>query len=281
MSNDIKPEKACDICGDTMSKQFRIWQKDGIYKSKMMCSKHYGQMRRNGDISDVMPPPSSINGKICCICGSNNKVHYSKLFNGLYCQRHYSQLYNLGEIKEKTIFDRNDYIIDGDITYIILRNDKHEEAGRAIIDTEDLERVIQYKWRLGTWDYADTKINRKTVLMQRFILDEFDKDKIPDHINRNPLDNRKENLRIADKSLNAVNAGIRTSNTSGVTGVSWDKNANSWRAYISYQGKRIELGHRKDFAKAVILRLDAENKYYAGMQPQKELFEKYGVEIDE
>ena len=114
--------------------------------------------------------------------------------------------------------------------------------------------------------------------MQRLILNEFSTDKIPDHDNRNKLDNRKSNLRIVDKSFNAVNVDIRTTNTSGVTGVSWNKNANSWRAYINYQGKRIELGHRKNFKEAVILRLNAENKYYAGMQPQKELFDKYGVE---
>lgn len=105
--------------------------------------------------------------------------------------------------------------------------------------------------------------------------------KIPDHINRDTLDNRKNNLRIADKSLNAINVGIRTSNTSGVTGVSWNKNANLWRVYINYQGKRIELGYRKNFKDAVILRLNAENKYYAGKQPQKDIFKKYGVEIYE
>lgn len=117
--------------------------------------------------------------------------------------------------------------------------------------------------------------------MQRLILNEFNTTNIVDHINRDTLDNRKCNLRIVDKSLNAVNAGIRSNNTSSVTGVSWNKNANSWRAYINYQGKRIELGHKKDFDDAVILRLNAENKYYPGMQPQKELFKKYGVEVYE
>lgn len=271
--------KRCDICGDTTSKQFRVWGKDGEYKNKTLCSKHYAQMRRNGKISDIMPPPSSIKNKICCICGSDNKVHYSKLFNGLYCQRHYSQLYNLGELKEKTIFDRNDYIIDGDITYIILRNKKQEETGRAIIDTEDLNNVIQYKWTLGTWGYAETVVAGKNMLMQRVVLNEFDESKIPDHINRNKLDNKKSNLRIANKSLNAINVGIRPNNTSGVTGVSWVKRIQMWRAYINYNGKRIELGNYKKYEDAVIARLNAENLYYTGMQPQIDIFEEYGVEI--
>lgn len=275
-----KYEKVCGICKDDKSNRYTMWSGDDEYKGVVLCQKHYAQLRNNGYLLDNMPSLHN-EEKVCCICGSNINVHYSKLFNGLYCGKHYSQLYNLGELKEKTVFDRNDYIVDGNIAYIILRNKKQEETGRTIIDIDDLDNVIQYKWTLNTWGYAETKINKKSILMQRLILNEFSSNKIPDHINRNPLDNRKENLRIADKSLNAVNAGTRTSNTSGVTGVSWDKNANSWRAYISYKGKRIELGHRKDFDKAVILRLDAENKYYSGMQPQKELFKKYGVEIDE
>lgn len=275
-----KYEKVCGICGDTQSKKFTMWSGNDEYKGVVLCQKHYGQLRTRGKLLDNMPPLHD-KERVCCVCGSNNKVHYSKLFNGLYCQRHYSQLYNLGELKEKTVFDRNDYVVDGDITYIILRNKKQEETSRAIIDTEDLDRIIKHKWTLGTWGYAESVINKKSFMMQRVVLNEFDKNNIVDHINRNTLDNRKSNLRIADKSLNAINTEIRPNNTSGVTGVSWNKNANSWRAYINYQGKRIELGHRKDFNDAVVLRLMAENKYYAGMQPQKELFEKYGVEAYE
>ena len=269
--------KICSICGDEQSAQYRTWHSDDDYDGMILCSKHYTQLRNHGKIKDRYPSSHiATKDRVCDICGSKHHVIYHE--GKYYCLRHYSQIKNLGGLKEKTVFDRNDYIIDGDIAYIILRNDKHEETGKAIVDTEDLERVIQYKWRLGTWNYAE---NKEVGLMQRFILNEYNPQNIPDHINRNTLDNRKENLRIADKSLNAVNTGIRTSNTSGVTGVSWNKNANSWRAYISYQGKRIELGHRKDFKNAVLLRLNAENKYYAGMQPQKNLFEEYGVEIHE
>ena len=273
-----KNNKVCDICGDTKSKRYTTWHFDDEYNGKVLCNKHYKQLRDHGKILDDMIPSSSIENKACCVCGSDNKVHYSKLFNGLYCQKHYSQLYNLGELKEKTIFDKNDYLIENNMAYIILRNRKHKEVGRVIIDIEDLERILEHKWRLGTWGYAEAKIDGKSVLMQRFILDEFDPYKIPDHDNRNRLDNRKRNLKIADKSLNAVNTGLRVNNTSGVTGVSWVKRLQLWRAYINYKGERIELGNYKNLNDAIIARLNAENKYYRGVQPQKELFEKYGVE---
>lgn len=272
-----KINKICDICGDEQSVQYRMWHSDDDYNGMVLCSKHYTQLRNHGEIKDKYPSSHlAAKDRMCDICGSNHHVIYHE--GKHYCLRHYSQIKNLGGLKEVTVFDRNEYYIKDNVAYIILRNAKNENVAEVKVDFEDLDRVVCYKWRLNTWGYAE---NKNVGLMQRFILNEYNPKNIPDHINRDTLDNRKDNLRIADKSLNAVNVGIRASNTSGVTGVSWDKNANSWRAYISYQGKRIELGHRKDFKKAVILRLDAENKYYAGMQPQKKLFEEYGVEIYE
>lgn len=228
-----KIDKACSICGDTQSVQYRTWYSDDNYNGMILCSKHYTQLRNHGEIKDKYSS-SHIDTKdrVCDICDSNHHVIYHD--GKHYCLRHYSQIKNLGGLKDKTVFDRNDYIIDGDIAYIILRNKKQEETGIAIIDTEDLDLVIKYKWTLGTWGYAETKSKNKCCLMQRLILNEFSTDKIPDHNNRNKLDNRKSNLRIVDKSFNAINTDIRISNTSGVTGVSWNKNANSWRAYINY-----------------------------------------------
>lgn len=273
-------EKTCDICGDKESGQYRKWGSNDEYNGKVLCSKHYKQLKEYGEIKDKYPSSHiAIKDRTCDVCGSNHHVIYHN--GSYYCLRHYSQIKNLGGLKEKTVFDRNEYYIKDDIVYIIIRNSKNEDIAETKIDADDLNRVIRHKWRLGTWGYVSTDIDGKDISMQRFILNEFKIENIVDHINRDKLDNRKSNLRIADKSLNAVNVGIRANNTSNVTGVSWNKNANSWRAYINYQGGRIELGHRKNFNDAVILRLNAENKYYPGMQPQKELFEKYGVEIHE
>lgn len=273
-----KYEKVCDICGDAQSGTYKMWHSNDEYNGKVLCGKHYAQLRRNGKIIDEFPASHiPVSERVCDICGSNHHVIY---YNGsYYCWRHYSQIKKLGGLKDITVFDRNEYYIKDNIGYIILRNVKNENIAEVKVDVEDIDKLIKHKWSLGTWGYASTNINNKNILMQRFIMNEFEVSKIIDHINRDKLDNRKENLRIVNKSINAINVGIRTNNKSGVTGISWNKNANSWRAYINYQGKRIELGHRKNFEDAVRLRLNAENQYYAGMQPQKELFEQYGVEI--
>lgn len=51
-------------------------------------------------------------------------------------------------------------------------------------------------------------------------------------------------------------------NTSGVRGVTWDKETRKWYAYISVHRKRISLGRFKDFEDAVKARKAAEDEYF-------------------
>lgn len=60
-----------------------------------------------------------------------------------------------------------------------------------------------------------------------------------DHIDQNKANNCIENLRVATKSLNEANTGIRKNNTSGYKGVAYHKAAKKWRAYL--QCKHIGL----------------------------------------
>lgn len=52
-------------------------------------------------------------------------------------------------------------------------------------------------------------------------------------------------------------------NTSGRTGVSWDKSKQRWRVAIGVQGKRINLGYFKNLEEAIDARAAGEQKYYA------------------
>ena len=79
-----------------------------------------------------------------------------------------------------------------------------------------------------------------------------------DHINRNPNDNRIENLRQANQSCNLINTGNRIDNTSGVKGVWWYQRYNKWHVYIRINGKHKHLGYYQDFDEAVCYRLAAE-----------------------
>ena len=50
--------------------------------------------------------------------------------------------------------------------------------------------------------------------------------------------------------------------TTGITGVSYYKNRNRYRAHIFFKGKRIYLGDFKNFDDAVKARKEAEKKYF-------------------
>lgn len=66
-----------------------------------------------------------------------------------------------------------------------------------------------------------------------------------DHINRNPFDNRWENLRDVDRMVNCHNTTARKSNTSGFKGVSWSIVGSMWIAQLTSNGKSQHLGYFK------------------------------------
>ena len=63
-----------------------------------------------------------------------------------------------------------------------------------------------------------------------------------DHINGNPFDNKISNLRDCTQSDNAKNMKIKSVNTSGYIGVSYDKTRDKWLAQGRYNGKKKNLG---------------------------------------
>jgi len=67
---------------------------------------------------------------------------------------------------------------------------------------------------------------------------------------------------------NNFNKGLYSHNTSGVTGVSWDKSRNKWEAHIKLNQKKKHLGRYNNFEDAVKARKEAENKYFGEFAPK-------------
>ena len=86
-----------------------------------------------------------------------------------------------------------------------------------------------------------------------------------DHINGNRRDNRIENLRVANKSINAQNKRCaRSDSSTGVLGVSWHKMAKKWVAQISKNGKKKHLGSFDDIEEAKSAYINAKRLLHEG-----------------
>jgi len=269
----------CEVCGHTEG--LKRCGLDGDFKGKTLCGKHYSQIFEKGIIFDELPTHKDIL-RVCEICGEDKStdVIFCAETNQMLCRKHYNHIRTYGNILERSIHDKNTYVLKedefGEYAEIILRNIEHNEIARTTIDIEELERVLQRVWGHSTWGYATSKTQESFTMLQNFILNHVG---LIDHIDRNTLNNRKYNLMPSNKSLNALNCGLRNNNISGVTGVSFSKTANSWRSYINWEGKRLELGNRKSKDDAIILRLSKENELLGILSPQKQLFEEYGIEV--
>ena len=88
--------------------------------------------------------------------------------------------------------------------------------------------------------YLKCGIDNKEYLLHRlavlYMTGETPKGQV-DHINHNGLDNSWNNLRVVLPKLNQQNMSISKANSSGITGVSFDKNRNKWIAQIYTNGK--------------------------------------------
>lgn len=105
----------------------------------------------------------------------------------------------------------------------------------------------------GGYKYLRIKLFKKYYSAHRIAWSIYYKEHPPkciDHINRNAVDNRIENLRNG-MGVNDINMSRYSNNTSGFTGVCWAGNCNKWRANGHFGGDRITLGFFDNFEDAV------------------------------
>lgn len=79
-----------------------------------------------------------------------------------------------------------------------------------------------------------------------------------DHIDRNPKNNKIENLRLVSQATNSANKNISIKNKSGVEGVFFDEKRLLWSVSIGVRNKNHSLGSFVNFDDAVKARKHAE-----------------------
>jgi|SRR6266850_4821873 len=139
------------------------------------------------------------------------------------------------------------------------------------VDKDDYPPLSPYRWYVyqnGYTEYAKADCvadghNNCRVYAHRLITGFSE----VDHENHDGLDNRRDNLRLASRSQNIVNCRVRSRNTSGYTGVSWDKRHRKWEAYYSSNNKKVSLGLFSEILDAAEARFKAVTKEYGEFAP--------------
>lgn len=131
-----------------------------------------------------------------------------------------------------------------------------------IVDEETFEYLSSLKIHTSSLGYPYVFEHGRVVYIYRKIIGANSSEKV-DHINGNPLDNRKINLRVCSHAENMRNRKIiSTKNTSGYKGVSYHTANKKWRAKIKLNGIDIHLGYFDNPVDAAKKYDDASRKYH-------------------
>jgi hypothetical protein len=163
---------------------------------------------------------------------------------------------------------KNDHEIRGNVTALLIHR-KDGTTMEALIDTDQADVVGRYRWNVmrgkhGAF-YVMANLPHKErqevsqILLHRLIMD-APKGVFVDHIDHNPLNNTRANLRLASNGQNMQNLTRATKRSaSGVLNVFWYKAYKKWEACIVVNKKSVKLGYFDDIreAEAVVKRARA------------------------
>lgn len=203
-----------------------------------------------------------------CDCGSDPVVMFG------YSLNRKRNTVSCGCLTKKVVAERsikyNKYDLSGE--YGIGYTSSGDEF---YFNIEDYDLIKDYCWYINNQGYVTARVHgeNKHILMHNLIMGKY-----CDHINRKRNDNTRNNLREATFSENCQNRSLRYDNTSGVSGVYFDKNRNKWIANLFLNGKMIYCKTFTNREDAINARLKAEKQYYGEFAPQKHLYTQYNID---
>ena len=147
----------------------------------------------------------------------------------------------------------------------------------TLVDDEDYDFLMQWNWYAHRRDekytyYAMRTTKNKKIRMHNAIALKYGINNYEelDHIDRNGLNNQKENLRISTRGENNFNRsnwglmpkGIRLNKSNYIKKNGDIKEYITYQARINVKGKSIFLGNHKKLTKAIEAYANASKKYY-------------------
>lgn len=153
--------------------------------------------------------------------------------------------------------------VDGDIIKIPLSG--RYEGQFAITDNTSKNRTVLYGKVFSCDHYGypvTTADDGSLVHLHHLIFGKPANEYVLDHINNDKLDARLCNLREIKRGENNYNQPERKHNTSGKTGVYFNKKYQKWCARIDKDGHAYNLGSYRTFVEAAEAREKAEIELY-------------------
>lgn len=152
------------------------------------------------------------------------------------------------------------------------------EGQVILLDDSDYENLNKYRWhsvlfRTSKTPYAVRYSTSGTILLHREIMGLGRSSNLwVDHIDRNTLNNQRDNLRYATAAQNAWCRGIYRNNKSGHTGISYEPTRrSSWRVTLFKNGRRIYNRYFLSLESACAARTLWEQEQFGEFAPQREL----------
>lgn len=161
-----------------------------------------------------------------------------KVWGRGWCEKHYRRWYDHGDPLLRTRGSKGEPRkgeIRNGIGYIPLTR-----GYEAIVDAVDVAYLQQWNWQSRKMVDGSVRAKRSDeVSLSRFILNIQD-DRHVDHINHDPLDNRRSNLRACSRQENMQNRRSK-SGKSRFKGVHYRADRGKWSVAIESNGKRYHL----------------------------------------
>lgn len=140
------------------------------------------------------------------------------------------------------VANTNSYIDLGD-GRTLIRTRKGDEF---FINSEDTEIARRHCWMRHEHGYARavtrTPNGLKTVYLHRLICSTTSDRPHVDHINRDPSDCTRSNLRACNRFENLRNQKTRSDSCTGIKGVGFHKQTGKYRARVRANGEVVNVG---------------------------------------
>ena len=156
----------------------------------------------------------------------------------------------------------------------------NDDSMEVYFSMRDYDTIKDYCWHIEhvnehQYDRVRTHYDGKEISMHR-LFGMYD----ADHINRNALDNRRENLDpTATRSDQNHNQRLKRNNKTGIRGLGYDDRCSQrpWKAQCVHNGEFVLCENFCNKDEAIIAILQAEIKYYPERSWQKQLMIDYNL----